>query len=1721
MNSRTELSTPDSWDSVREPPSRWREGIGSGATALLAGAAALWAPSLWAQTPLPELSFTGALIDASSSNISNQTCPRYEVESSLLDTIEEGETLALRLARTSGRAWETGSISVDFEILATSEADASDLGTRNSLQNVSVNFSASSSGFTATQCHHVDIAKDLKLEGDETLALRLKPKPGVYTVKAGAGTRNITLEEEGAGILVRYKNVSLGALSSQRSFTVQMEAGTLPTSSPTGGRNCDFLKDTSFTRTIDMDWRVRDGRDSNYGAASLADFSLPSRVAFNRGVATITVRAKMDGDMVTEDFKLDRPPQRQEYPALLALCEPTSVSVPAGILDAAVFGVIAPAESTPAPPAKPTGLSATAGDRRVTLSWDDPGNDSITDYQFQQQKGTGSWSGWMNITGSDADTTSHPVIRLENGSLYNFRIRAQNDGGNSPTSDPASATPIGETFSVPATLTVAEGAGNAVVRVTASEILGDVMNVTLNVTYGSTSVTTDTDATGAANPADGDYDNDAVTSVTFSSTDPWKNITIPITDDGLDEPDETFTVTIAAATTPLPGGFTLGNATTTVTITDNDDPPVLSIAAPEAVTEGDSGSTNMVFTVTLDSTSAKEVTVDYGVDAASTATSGTDHATLANGRLTFPAGTATQTITVSVTGDELDEQDETVVIKLSNAVNATLGTDTATGTITDDDASPVLDPIDDVNYRVGQTVDITAVASDADGDTVSYAWSRKGGESTPAIPDGTAQNQAQLTFAPPGTGTYTMTVTASDGNGNTATEEVIITVSNANVVSVPERVEVGEEEGNAEVTITTTGAFGASTTFNVTYGSTSVTTDTDATGAADPANGDYDNDAVTSVTFAASETTKDITIPITNDGLDEPDETFTVTIAPASSLPGGFILGRSTTTVTITDDDTSPVLEPIDDVNYRVGQTVDITAVASDADGDTVSYAWSRKEGESTPAIPDGTAQNQAQLTFTAAETGIYTMTVTASDGNGNTATEEVIIMVSSANTVWVPETATVAEGDGQVTVAVRTTEAFGASTTFNVAYGSTSVTTDTDATGAPDPSNGDYDNDAVTSVTFSTSETTKAITIPITDDGLDEPDETFTVTVAPASSLPGGFTLGTATTTVTITDNDEPPAAGGDPPSEEEEEDTPPVPAAADLTATAGNAQVTLTWTFLSDPTITRWQVQQKQSGGAYGPWRDVPNSDASTRTHTVTGLTNGTTYSFKVRAVNPTGPGAPSNEATATPVDPDAARAAKARKQAVAATSRTLLGMATDVLGARTGRDCPAPVPNSLGEQALGIVEDVLGINGSELPTDLTLAGIEDRLWSQSFQLTPPPTGGTPQDREGKQPWCPSGQQGSWALWGAGTLGSYQVNDNDNDDAEGLSSSGNVKTAWLGVDHRFTDPWLAGLAFSFGSAESDYSYLRTDGSTGGGRMSAQLTTFYPYGAVQLNEQLRLWGMAGTGWGSQQHRHSQGDQRQSEGDLRLHMGVIGFERALDSIGDLNLSLAGDAGLVKSTTEWKAGSGLDDVSVSLHRIRLGIDSSFPLAEHTTGYLNLKGRLDGGDLEMEAAEIVAGLQYSRERFSGFLQGRQVYAFDGSYAESGLHAQLNFTSRPDGTGLAWELQPSYGAGDGDVGLAAGPSLWTDQQMETLTGSGASQENREMALSGRVGYGIRLQPGDWLLTPFTEVHLWQGNSHRIGLGLTLEDNSWYVEFSGSTEGGGNASPTGTVELSFSKWL
>lgn len=111
--------------------------------------------------------------------------------------------------------------------------------------------------------------------------------------------------------------------------------------------------------------------------------------------------------------------------------------------------------------------------------------------------------------------------------------------------------------------------------------------------------------------------------------------------------------------------------------------PPSAVINDVSVIEGDSGTVDAVFTVTLSRQSTGTVTIAYAT-ANGTATVVTDYQA-AVGTVTFSPGDTSETITVKVVGDLIDEPNEAFVVNLTAPVGATLADAQGTGTILDDE----------------------------------------------------------------------------------------------------------------------------------------------------------------------------------------------------------------------------------------------------------------------------------------------------------------------------------------------------------------------------------------------------------------------------------------------------------------------------------------------------------------------------------------------------------------------------------------------------------------------------------------------------------------------------------------------------------------------------------------------------------------------------------------------------------------------------------------------------------------------------------------------------------------------------------------------------------------------------------------------------------------------------------------------------------------------------
>ncbi|HZQ66777.1 MAG TPA: Calx-beta domain-containing protein, partial [Gaiellaceae bacterium] len=165
---------------------------------------------------------------------------------------------------------------------------------------------------------------------------------------------------------------------------------------------------------------------------------------------------------------------------------------------------------------------------------------------------------------------------------------------------------------------------------------------------------------------------------TFAAGQTSANVGVRVVGDTTSEGNEQFYLDLTN-----PSGATLGRATGTGTIVDDEgDASGLSLGNAKIV-EGDSGTRLAAFTIRLSETSASTVTVDYATSDGS-ATQPADY-TAKSGTATIPAGAVSALVTVPVAGDTLAEGDETFSLTLSNPNGAAIVVGSAVATIADDD----------------------------------------------------------------------------------------------------------------------------------------------------------------------------------------------------------------------------------------------------------------------------------------------------------------------------------------------------------------------------------------------------------------------------------------------------------------------------------------------------------------------------------------------------------------------------------------------------------------------------------------------------------------------------------------------------------------------------------------------------------------------------------------------------------------------------------------------------------------------------------------------------------------------------------------------------------------------------------------------------------------------------------------------------------------------------
>jgi hypothetical protein len=183
---------------------------------------------------------------------------------------------------------------------------------------------------------------------------------------------------------------------------------------------------------------------------------------------------------------------------------------------------------------------------------------------------------------------------------------------------------------------------------------------------------------------------------TFSGGQTVKTIDIPIASDAATEPDETIIVQLSGPTGP---SIVLGAAQHTYTILGGPPEVAFSSASSRCPEPG----TPAVLDVQLSGASDQTVTVDYAA-VGGTAASGSDYAAL-SGTLTFAPGNTVQAIQIAIADDTSLEADETIVVELSDPVNAMVGGGSVnTATIIDDEPGVVFDGLNWFHSEIADLV---------------------------------------------------------------------------------------------------------------------------------------------------------------------------------------------------------------------------------------------------------------------------------------------------------------------------------------------------------------------------------------------------------------------------------------------------------------------------------------------------------------------------------------------------------------------------------------------------------------------------------------------------------------------------------------------------------------------------------------------------------------------------------------------------------------------------------------------------------------------------------------------------------------------------------------------------------------------------------------------------------------------------------------------------------
>ena len=1166
-----------------------------------------------------------------------------------------------------------------------------------------------------------------------------------------------------------------------------------------------------------------------------------------------------------------------------------------------------------------------------------------------------------------------------------------------------------------------------------------------------------------------------------------------ILNDTVIEGDETFKMAIDTAN--LPAGATAGSITeATVTIVDNY--PTASFAAGSSSAAESAGTHNVTVNLSHAPPSGG-LTLYYSVAGTATAGSDNDFTIQGSGSLTIAAGETSSDIPVAINDDSIDDDNETVILTLTDGTGYNLGTTTVHKvTITDNDEPPItaaglvslsgsntlpegaraslnatftashsirlLSPADTVTLplTIGGTatlgtdyrltcgvppipVDVTCNNLHGDNPSITFDGSRLQSPAERVL-------SLYLEALEDNTSESNETVTLALGTGRTLTMRITDAPDSVALSFTRDAYSVDEDGVIFSPIVRVTPASGRDITVPLIFTNITATDGTDYTPLAQV------------VLTANGRTTYSLDVSILDDTVIEGDETFKMAIDTAN-LPAGATAGSITeATVTIVDNDTTASFaagssSAAEDAGTH-NVTVNLSQVAPSG-GLMLSYSVA---GTATAGSDnDFTIQGSGSLTIAAGATSAD-IPVAINDDSTAESTETVILTLTTGTgyTVGTTRVHTLTIVDNDSPPPTLPTASFGSASsnaaedagTRNVTVNLSSVapsgglTIGYSVAGTATSGSGN-DFTIQGSGTLSVAAGANAATIPvvINDDSIQENAETVILTLTSGT----GYTLGSTTVhTLTITDNDSPEISFDSAAGRIREGEVHTVVVNIDPATTL---DLTLSYRLSGTATLEEdYRVQtpgmlQVPAGKSQALIRiegvsddkDEPRETLILTLVTGQGVSLGTPDTYELTLID-------------------------TREASLEAGWSWLV---------RFGRTVAQQVVDTISQRlrATRIEGTQVNVAGAQVPVGQ----------SRAFSTFEPPTSNRPindidshrqtsaqgstrtmSEREVVQSssFMSVGESdadgGSLAVWGQALHSSFEGREED------LSLEGDSTAVALGADYA-QQAWQAGATLILSEGTGEYN----DG-VALGEVEASLTSIVPWAAVQATERVQLWGALGTG---------EGDLQLTDGsittntDIDWSMAAAGLRSVLvpaSGENSLQLSLVGDALWVETKADPVAGLSIPDAQAS--RLRLGLEGQHSMkissGAEVISRLEFGIREDSGDAETGGGiEIGGGVAWfdARSGLTIELAGRKLLSYDTDELED------------EGISLSFDYDPVPNSAEGlSLSMHREIGVRSNGGLETLFGSEPLATRTDGEMENRVrleaAYGVPVLSGQFIAGP-----------------------------------------------------